>query len=104
MPKRKPTPPVKKAVARNPIAIQQGVDQRNRIVELVTASVEHGGDGMTRADLAKELGISKPSLLRHMKVLIEDGRVEQIGTKVVPSSTGHIHICRTCGVTMHKEE
>lgn len=93
-----------KAVARNPIATQLGVDQRNRIVELVTASVEHGGDGMTRADLAKELGISKPSLLRHMKVLIEDGRVEQIGTKVVPSSIGHVHICRTCGVTMKEKE
>lgn len=88
---------------RNPISTQLGIDTRNRIVELVTKNVDEGGDGMTRADLAKAIGISKPTLHRHLIQLFEDGRVEQIGVNVVPSSTGHIHICRTCGLTMHEE-
>ena len=86
---------------RNPVTTQAGVDQRNRIVELVAANVDNGGDGMTRAELAAELGISKPNVHRHLTKLFEDQRVEQIGTKVLPASTGHIHVCRTCGKTMH---
>lgn len=85
----------------NPISIQAGIDQRNRIVELVATNVDNGGDGMTRAELAAALGISKPTLITHVKRLIEDGRIEQIGKSVLPSRTGHIHICRTCGQTMH---
>lgn len=85
----------------NPISTQAGIDQRNRIVELVATNVDNGGDGMTRAELAAELGISKPSLHRHLTALFEDRRIEQIGMKVVPSNAGHIHICRTCGEVMH---
>lgn len=87
----------------NPHTIQAGIDQRNHIVELVAANIDNGGDGMTRAALASELGISKPSLHRHLVKLVADARIEQVGTKVLPSKTGHIHICRTCGTTMHKE-
>lgn len=86
---------------KNPIATQAGIDQRNRIVELVNVNVDNGGDGMTRAELATELGISKVSIHRHMARLVADGRVEQVDTKIVPSSVGHIHVCRTCGQTMH---
>jgi predicted ArsR family transcriptional regulator len=85
----------------NPQAIQAGIDQRNHIVELVAADVDNGGDGMTRGELAAELGISKPSLHRHLTELFKDRRIEQIGMKVMPSKTGHIHICRTCGKTIH---
>jgi DNA-binding transcriptional ArsR family regulator len=86
----------------NPQVIQAGIDQRNRIVELVAANVDAGGDGLTRTELATALGVSKPRIHRHLTVLFEDGRVEQIGQKVLPSSTGHIHVCRTCGKTMHE--
>lgn len=85
----------------NPVTRQAGIDQRNHIVELVTANIDNGGDGATRAELAAELGISKPRLHRHLTMLIADHRIEQVGMKVVPSDTGHIHICRTCGKTMH---
>jgi predicted ArsR family transcriptional regulator len=85
----------------NPVAKQAGIDLRNRLVEMVTANVDNGGDGMTRAELAAEVGISGPKILKHINMLIEDGRVEQTGTKIVPTHTGHIHVCRTCGVTMH---
>lgn len=88
----------------DPAARQAGIEQRNRIVELVSANVAEGGDGMTRTELAAALGISKPSLHRHMQTLIADARVEQVGTKVVPSKVGHIHVCRTCGVPMHADE
>lgn len=87
----------------NPVSKQSGIDQRNRIVELVAANVDNGGDGMTRTELAAALGIAKPNVHKHMTMLIEDGRVEQIGQKVVPSKTGHIHVCRTCGKTMHEK-
>ena len=101
MTKRKPN--VKSGVG-NPVAKQAGIDQRNRIVELVTANVDNGGDGMTRTEIAAELEIGKPNLIKHLKALFEDQRIEQIGAKVVPSKVGHIHICRTCGLTMHIEE
>lgn len=87
---------------RNPITTQAGVDQRDRIVELVTTNVDNGGDGLTRAELAAALDVTKPTVHRHLTKLSADGRVEQIGMKVVPSKTGHIHICRTCGQTMHQ--
>lgn len=93
--------PITPPTGGNPISIQAGIDQRNRIVELVATNIDDGGDGMTRAELATALGISKPALLAHVKRLIEDGRIEQIGQKILPSNTGHIHICRTCGQTMH---
>jgi hypothetical protein len=85
----------------NPVTTQDGIDKRNRIVELVTENVDNGGDGLTRAELAAELGIAKPSLIHHMAKLVQDQRVEQVGLKVVPAKTGHIHVCRTCGKTMH---
>lgn len=85
----------------NKTSAQAGINQRNLIVELLETNIGKGGDGMTRAALAAELGITKPSLHRHLTLLFEDGRVEQIDKKVVPSSIGHIHICRTCGQTMH---
>ncbi|NYD43222.1 helix-turn-helix transcriptional regulator [Nocardioides panaciterrulae] len=85
----------------NPVSTRAGIDTRNRIVELVAANVENGGDGMTRAELAAELGITKPRLHKHLTMLFADRRVQQIGMKVVPSNEGHIHICRTCGQTMH---
>jgi len=87
--------------AGNPISTQAGIDTRNKIVELVTTNIDNGGDGLTRAELAAELGIAKPSVHRHLTRLIEDRRVEQSGTKIVPINAGHIHICRTCGETMH---
>jgi predicted ArsR family transcriptional regulator len=88
--------------SRNPNITKTGEDQRSRIVELVNANVDDGGDGLTRADLAAALGISKPRVHRHLARLFEDGLVEQIDTKVMPSKTGHIHVCRTCGQTMHQ--
>lgn len=89
------------ATGGNPIQAQAGIEKRNRIVELVTANIDNGGDGITRTELAAELGISKPTLHKHLTALFEDRRVQQIGKKVVPSNAGHIHICRTCGQTMH---
>lgn len=94
-----PKPPTKGG--RNPISTQLGIDTRDRVVELVTSNVDNGGDGLTRAEIAKALGISKPTLHRHLVQMFEDGRVEQIGPNILPSKTGHIHICRTCGQTMH---
>lgn len=85
----------------NPKSTQAGIDQRNHIVELVATNVDNGGDGLTRAELAAALGVSKPTIHKHLGLLFEDGRVEQIGPKILPTKTGHIHICRTCGQTMH---
>jgi predicted ArsR family transcriptional regulator len=87
----------------NTEAAQAGIDTRNRIVELVAENVDNGGDGMSRPELAAALGISRPTVHKHLTVLIADGRVEQIGRKVLPIKTGHIHVCRTCGKTMHIE-
>lgn len=84
----------------NPITTQIGIDQRNRIVELIAQNYDNDGDGMTRTELAAELGISKPALHRHLTVLFDAQRIDQIGKQVVPL-TGHVHICRTCGKTMH---
>ncbi|WP_104106691.1 winged helix-turn-helix transcriptional regulator [Nocardioides sp. 616] len=89
------------ATGGNPAAIQAGIDTRKLIVELVTADVDNGGDGMTRAALAGELGISKNRVHTHVTTLIEEGAVEQLGVKITPSGIGHIHVCRTCGQTMH---
>lgn len=85
-------------------SVQEGIEKRNRIVELVNENVDNGGDGMTRTELAAALGIGKPTLIKHMWALFEDGRIEQIGKKVLPIKTGHIHVCRTCGKTMHFTE
>jgi DNA-binding Lrp family transcriptional regulator len=85
----------------NPVSTQAGIETRDRIVELVATNIDNGGDGMTRADLAEELGLSKPGLHKHLTRLFKDRRLKQIGMKVLPSTSEHIHICRTCGKTMH---
>lgn len=91
-------------MAGNPQMIQAGLGQRNRIVELVEGNARDGGDGMTRTELAAELGVSKPTLRKHLHILIEEGRVKQVGLKVLPSDSEHVHICRTCGETMHADK
>lgn len=80
-------------------AKQQGVETRNKIVDLVTANVADGGDGMTRLELADVLGIAKPTVRKHIVTLLtEDRRLEETtGHRLVPSEVGHVHVCRTCG-------
>lgn len=79
----------------DPVAGGQAI---RRAFQLLRGIAEHGGEGVRVSDLAQEAGLSVPTTHRMLRVLTQEGMVEQCPTsRRYRLGTGYIVLAQTAG-------